>query len=633
MNPSPPTSRRITLVGPPNSGKTTLFNALTGANYKTVNYPGSTVLHCEGIVHKSLNLAATIKDTPGITTLFPMSADQKITTEQLFAGAGNDLIVAVIDVTQLSRHLYLVDQLNDAGFQVIVCLTMMDILKEKGCTIDLNKLHEITGLAVLALDPRKTAQVSELIATIHNRPECLTERIVEKPQPPTPQQIHQRYQKTEAIERDVLTRTKQGQTKPFDPDRILLHPVAGGLCFVLIMFLLFFSIFWLADNFFMGPIDTFFGFLIDQTKVLLPDMWFTDMLADGLLAGIGAVVIFLPQIVILFLFMGYLEDTGYLARAATICDKPLSKIGLNGKAFVPLLSGFACAIPAIMAARTITNRRERLLTIFIVPLMSCSARLPVYVILISFITRDKPWLGGLIMTALYFGGILAGAIVATIVSRLPAFRQAASHFMLELPAYRRPQLKVVLTSTYHRSKQYIQKAGPTITVIALVLWLLTHLPMNPVVNEDGSKEYATVTQSYAARLGKFFEPVFEPMGLDWRGGVALSMGFAAREVFVASLALMYRIEDEDEETLNARLLKKMDEATFAGSDQKIFTVSSCIGILFFFIIALQCFPTVVTARAEVGSWKLPLIQLATFTGGAYVGAVILVQALRAIGVP
>jgi len=237
------------------------------------------------------------------------------------------------------------------------------------------------------------------------------------------------------------------------------------------------------------------------------------------------------------------------------------------------------------------------------------------------------------MTVLYFGGIVAGALVATLVCKLPAFRKTGSHFMLELPSYRRPQFKVICVSTYHRSKHYIQKAGLTIIVIALALWLLTHLPVNTTPNADGGREYVAVSESYAAKMGKFFQPMFEPMGLDWRGGVAMTMGFAAREVFVASLALMYRIEDEDEASMNARLLKTMDEATFEGTDQRIFTVASCIGILFFFVIALQCFPTVVTAKTEIGSWTLPLIQLVTFTGTAYVGAVIIVQTLRACGVP
>lgn len=620
--------RQITLVGPPNAGKTTLFNALTGSNYKTVNYPGSTVAYFEGAVRKSLNLPATVKDTPGITTLFPSSPDQQITTEQLFGRADHDLILAVVDATQLTRHLYLIDQLKEVGFNIIVCLTMLDILEEKGQAVDVESLRKKIDLPILALDPRKTTQLDKLVQTIQQAPTS-TRRSVRTPASPSEEQILSRYQKVEAIEKDVLLNTKSNASKGFDPDRILLHPIWGGVCFVIIMFMLFFSIFWLADNYFMGPIDIFFGFLIDQTKALLPASWLTDLLADGIIAGIGAVVIFLPQIIILFLLLGYLEDTGYLARAATICDKPLSKIGLNGKAFVPLLSGFACSIPAMMATRAITDRKERLLTLFIIPLMSCSARLPIYVILISFLTRDRAWLGGLIMTLLYFTGILAAAIVATLMSKLPAFRKSSSHFMLELPAYRRPQLKLIVISTYHRSKQYLRKAGLTIIVIAMALWLLTHLP----VNANSDSEYIAVSESYAAKMGKFFEPVFKPMGLDWRGGVAMTMGFAAREVFVGSLALMYRIEDADEETMNTRLLKKMEEATFEGTDQKIFTTASSIGILFFFVIALQCFPTVVTAKTEIGSWKLPLIQLATFTGTAYLGAVIIVQTLRAIGIP
>jgi ferrous iron transport protein B len=411
---------------------------------------------------------------------------------------------------------------------------------------------------------------------------------------------------------------------------VLLHPVWGLAIFLAAMVAIFTSIFWLATPF-MDAIDGAFGSAIDGLKGLLPASWVTDMLADGLVGGVGAVMVFLPQILILFFAMGWLEDSGYLARGAALVDKPLSKIGLNGKSFVPLLSGYACAIPAMMAARTIPNRFERNLTIFIIPLLSCSARLPVYTLLLAFLLpRDKPWIGGLVLTALYLGGLVLGAAAATVISKLTRDR-GASGFILELPALRRPQALVVLSSTWHKAAQYLRKAGFTIVAISVGLWVLTHTPP-PEAAVDGG-EYVAVSHSYAAQVGHVLEPATRPMGLDWRGGVALICGFAAREVFVGSLALMYRIEDEDEEGLTGKLLATMGEARFEDTGERIFTVASAVGLMVFFLIALQCFPTTAVARNETGGWKIPAIQLALYTGGAYVLAVVVVQGLRALGVP
>jgi ferrous iron transport protein B len=353
------------------------------------------------------------------------------------------------------------------------------------------------------------------------------------------------------------------------------------------MFAIFTAIFWLAAPF-MDAIDSGFGWAIEATRSAVPNALLPDLIADGLVGGIGAVMVFLPQILILFLAMGWLEDSGYLARGATLVDRPLAKLGLNGRSFVPLLSGYACAIPALMAARTIPNRRERFLTLLIIPLMSCSARLPVYALLLAFLTpRDKPWLGGLGLTALYFLGLVLGFVVAGVVGRFLA-RREASHFMLELPTLRRPLLRVVLVSTFHKAWQYLRKAGPTIVVISLLLWVLTHYPVPPPdsATADGG-DYVALSHSYAAKIGHFIEPITEPMGLDWRGGVALLCGFAAREVFVGSLALVYRV-DGSEEGLTGRLLSAMGELRFESTGAPIFTLASCLGLLMFYVIALQC---------------------------------------------
>jgi ferrous iron transport protein B len=317
-------------------------------------------------------------------------------------------------------------------------------------------------------------------------------------------------------------------------------------------------------------------------------------------------------------------------------DKPLSKIGLNGKSFVPLLSGYACAIPAMLAARTIPNRRERLLTLLIIPLMSCSARLPVYTLLLAFlIPHDMPWLGGLALTGLYVLGFVTGAAISTLASRFLRGRGGeASGFMLELPALRAPVPRVVLVSTWHKTAQYVRKAGPTIIVIALALWILTHTPIQPLPADGSDREYVAVSQSYAARIGKFIEPITRPMGLDWRGGVAMISAFAAREVFVGSLALVYRVQETgDDDGMTGKLLSRLSELRFEDTGERIFTVSTCVGVLVFFLIALQCLATVAVARNEMGGWKPALIQLVVFTGGAYALSVAAVQGLRFFGVP
>lgn len=647
--PGNPAQPLIALVGSANSGKTTLFNLLTGSHYATVNYPGATVEFAIGAGKALPGLPCRVMDTPGLTSLLPASLDEKVTVDALFGGAHRpDAVIAVVDGNQLSRHLYLVKQLQDVGFHPIVALTMGDILADRGRAVSAEKLAELIDCPVVALDPRRkdgvpalAARLKEALGATASAPVTTdaSARYHRFAEAMTEERVQGFYQALDEVERLSIAPLAVPGRPPASPDarptagadRILLHPVWGLLIFLASMVVIFTSIFWMATPF-MDFIDGGFGKAIDFVKETLPASWITDLLADGVLGGAGAVAVFLPQIVILFLAMGYLEDSGYLARGAALVDKPLSKLGLNGKSFVPLLSGYACAIPAMMAARTIPNRFERNLTIFIIPLLSCSARLPVYTLFLAFLLpKDKPWLGGLALTALYLSGLVLGAIAATVISRFIKDREP-SNFILELPALRRPQPWVVITSTWHKASQYIRKAGLTIVVISMGLWVLTHTPPPDVAAGDAG-EYVAVSHSYAAQIGRFIEPITRPMGIDWRGGVAMICGFAAREVFVGSLALMYRIEDEDEEGLTGKLLATMSEATFEDSGERIFTVASVIGILIFFIIALQCFPTTAVARNETGGWKIPAAQLVLYTGGAWVLAVAVVQGLRALGVP
>ncbi len=355
-------------------------------------------------------------------------------------------------------------------------------------------------------------------------------------------------------------------------DKVLLHRVWGLFFFFVIMALTFTSIFWLAEPV-MSLIDILFSFLSTQALNLLGNNWFGDLISDGLISGTGAVMVFVPQILILFLILGLLEDSGYLARGAMLIDKPLSKIGLNGKSFVPMLSGFACAIPAIMAARTISNKRERFLTIFIIPLMSCSARLPVYALLIAFlIPAGKAWIGGLVLAAIYLFSISSSVVVAAIMNKFKhrlVKEEDNSSFILELPAYRRPKLKVVINNSITSAKIYLRRAGPIILSFALILWFLTYFPnYNPKVETKNltqvqinqEKNAERLSTSYASGLGKIIEPVMTPVGMDWRVGVSLIAAFTAREVFVSSMALIFKVTSDSENDLQNSLLNAMKKA-------------------------------------------------------------------------
>ena len=349
--------------------------------------------------------------------------------------------------------------------------------------------------------------------------------------------------------------------------------------------------------------------------------WFTFLVSDGIISGTGSVLVFVPQILILFLILGLLEDSGYLARGAMLIDKPLSKIGLNGRSFVPMLSGFACAIPAMIAARTIPNRKERLFTIFIIPLMSCSARLPVYALLIAYLLpKDKPWLGGIILGGIYFFSIITSIVVAWFINKFSKrifSANESSSFILELPSYRIPKLSAVMSNTYNSSKQYLLRAGPTILGFSLLLWFLTFFPnINPEVETTGLtteqiqnlERAERLEHSFASDLGILIQPFMSPIGMDWRVGVSLISAFAAREVFVSSLALTFKVTSEDDEE-QSTLLNSLGNAKIEATGEKLFTVATSIGLIVFFIFALQCLSTVAVSRKETGGWKIPILQV------------------------
>lgn len=667
----------ITLVGPPNSGKTTLFNYLSGKNYKTVNYPGATVEYSISKLQKKYNFEASILDSPGIISLIPNSPDEELSIDSLYSHPRfgiPDLIVVTIDASQLSRHLLLAKQLIDAKFNVVLVLTMTDILNRKGFDISLSDLRNELNCNVVKVDGRTGKGIEELIKVIEKN--ILNGRLKPK-QNPIKQDgnIHfdkliGYYKEIENIEDKVIFKSNidanssdlENANKKLNIlnnpparnnigidqttlkiDKILLHKAWGLVLFFFIMSITFTSIFWLAQPL-MELVDSAFGYLAYEATVLLGNNWFGNFIANGVISGTGAVLVFVPQIIILFLILGLLEDTGYLARGAMLIDRPLSKIGLNGRSFVPMLSGFACAIPAIMATRTIPNKRERLLTIFIIPLLSCSARLPVYALFLAFLfPMSKAWIAGLVLAGIYIFSTMSATLIASLVNKFnnKIIKEVDnSSFILELPSYRIPKLKVVATNTYHSSMAYVKRAGSVILLLSIVIWFLTYFPdYNPQVNSSSmSQEQAEqligserLSHSFAADLGKFIQPVMSPLGLDWRVGVSLIPTFAAREVFVSSLALIFKVTG-DKSTLQTSIIKEMRQATIAGTGKKLFTTATIIGLIIYFIFSLQCISTLAISRKETGSWRIPLIQLFVFTAAGYILSFVAVNGLRLIGI-
>ncbi|OGH58545.1 MAG: ferrous iron transport protein B [Candidatus Lindowbacteria bacterium RIFCSPLOWO2_12_FULL_62_27] len=631
----------MALAGLPNSGKTTLYNALTGSHYRTVNYPGSTVEYAIGRGRIG-SRPARVMDSPGITSLTSQSLDEVTTVRALFGHSRHgmpDVVVVVADATQLPRHLYPAMQLIGAGHRVVIALTMVDILEQrKHMRIDTAAVEADLKCPVVRVDGRTDAGVEDLRRKISES--LQTPRAVQpaRPEAPTDTEISSIYRALERTQSKALqadeARTDLAKRLSIcmsDPlterlDRIFLHPVFGVVVFSTIMTAIFTSIFWVARPM-MDSVDSAITLLAGAVGAVLPDAWLAHLVTDGMIMGAGAVAVFIPQIVILFLALGFLEDSGYLSRGAMIVDRPLAAVGLSGRGFVPILSGFACAIPAMLSTRTIPSARERMLTIFILPLMVCSARLPVYGLLLSFLTpADRPWIGGLGLTALYLFSVVSGLVGAAILGRfLKLDKSKKPTLLLELPAIRRPKFRVVLTSTYHRTKSYIQRAGGTILAIAIALWILTHFPPRP-----GLTESEQLSQSIAATMGRWIEPVMAPMGLDWRVGVALICAFAAREVFVGALALVLLVSSGGD-AVEAPLFLAMRQATLPDGTP-LFTFASCLGLIVFFVFALQCMSTVAVSRKETAGWRIPALQLVAFTGVAYVSAVAVVQVLRWLGI-
>lgn len=732
----------VALAGNPNSGKTTIFNALTGLRQKVGNYPGVTVEKKTGRCRIDADRWATVIDLPGTYSLISRSPDERVATEVL-RGLRTDtpqpqVVIAVVDASNLQRNLYLVSQLIELGRPLVIALNMIDIAQRRGTNVDAAGLEQALGVPVVPVVGHRRKGIRELVAAIDHaaiapmpafelpaamqqevsrlaslagadaerllvgdqtedaralaeRPDialllaqCMA-RLQDQGIDPMQADIEAHYRWIDSVTaraipsgtgfqsghpdeehglkpRATLNYESAATTLTEKADAILIHKVWGLLIFAGIMGLLFYSLFFIADPI-MGLVEEGVAWLGGLVTGHLPEGPIQDLWADGIVAGVGAVVVFVPQIALLFLFLAILEDTGYLARAAFLMDRLLRGVGLHGKSFIPLLSSFACAIPGIMAARTIEDRRDRLATIFVAPFMSCSARLPVYILLIgTFFAGWSAFGQAAIMLSLYVLGIVAAAGTAWVFKR-SLLKGRTSSFILELPTYKIPQVSQIGRTVWTNSKAFVVRAGTIIFCLSVILWAMAYYPRLPEeraaairqpVQEtiddvrargatgfymewrgdedrliawleqltDQSVASAQLEHSISGRLGHLMEPVIRPLGYDWKMGVGLVAAFAAREVFVSQMAIVYSAGDADESTTSLQFAMRSD--TYPDG-LPVWTTPVAASLLVWFVLAMQCMSTVAIVRRETGGWKWPLLMIVYMNALAYAAALVTYQ--------
>ncbi len=636
------------LAGNPNAGKTTLFNALTGLRQKVANFPGVTVERKNGKWDASGTLVDLI-DLPGLYSLDATSIDEEI-ARRVLSGETNGterprVVIAVVDATNLERNLYLVTQILEQGSPVVVAMTMVDVFEKQGHQVDVQKLSTMLGVPVVQVDARTGRGLNELAEAAVERSQKVNETKVGFTPDDDSNPIFRRYKRISDIVQTTV-RHNDSDAHAFSDkiDRVLTHKVFGLLILLAVLLLIFQAIFsWAALP--MDFLDQSFGTLADASKSLLPEGILADLVGDGIIAGVGGVLIFLPQIILLFLFISILEDSGYMARAAFLMDKLMSRVGLHGKAFLPLISSFACAIPGIMATRTIEDRRDRFATIMIAPFMSCSARLPVYTLMIAaFFSTQTIFgvisLGAVIMLGMYLLGIVVAVIFAFIFKRT-VLKAPPPPFIMEMPPYRRPNLRTVLQNVFERSWLFVKRAGTVILAISILLWALAYFPRAEVAALSPSSEVAAVEsaelsgesrqleQSFAGQLGHAIEPVIAPLGFDWKIGIALIASFAAREVLVSTLSIIYNVGKDATEESESLLSAIRDAKRSDGSNA--WTPLTAITLMVFFVLAMQCMSTVAVVRRETNSWRWPLFMVAYMTALAYGAAFITYQGGKILG--
>jgi len=606
-------SPKIVLVGNPNCGKSSLFNNLTKLKQKITNVPGTTIENKVGTVTQGKRKIELI-DTPGTYSFNPKSLDEKEAIRVFFEDPPPDTILYIADASNLKRNLFYFSQLAQHRTPMILALNMIDIADFKGFEIDVERLEKELGIRVFKINARTGEGVNSLKKALF-QDQFVPHYTFGSENDHTHESHYDSIAK-------LLNKTTKIKTKreliTGKIDAFATHPVLGYLIFLLVLLFIFQSVFTLA-SYPMDWIENGFGMLGEYLTEILPDGWLKKLIIHGLVAGIAGVVVFVPQIAILFFFMSLLEDTGYMARVSFIMDKMLRGLGLSGKSVVPLLSGAACAIPAIMSTRNIENWKDRLITIMVTPLMSCSARLPVYTLLISMAIPNTPVFGlislqALVMLSMYVLGTVA-ALVAAIVFKWFIKYNIPSYFIMELPVYHSPRWGNIWVNCWQKSRSFVTEAGKVILIISVVLWFLASY--GPKADQSlGIQESPTLEQSYAGHFGKAIEPSIAPIGFDWKIGIALITSFAAREVFVGTMSTIYSVGDE----YNFDQLREKMNKDRHKNGEPVYSLAVILSLMVFYAFAMQCMSTLAVVYKETRSWKWPMIQFGYMTVLAYFGS-------------
>lgn len=612
----------VALVGAPNTGKTTLFNALTGSRAKVGNYPGVTVERREGKIRGIAN-AVQLIDLPGAYSLNPETLDERVVEDMLSGKIPGerkpDAILVVADATTLERGLALVLQVLSAhpDSPVAVAITMIDELRARGGRVNFDLLARRLGISVFPIVGNRGVGMDVLLRALTGSSRWSRGGAIQPAE-----SVEERFAQVDALWAQIQQHPLRRDERTDRIDRVLLHPVWGGLIFVSVMIFVFQSIFtWAVPA--MDGIDGLFAALGRLSRSVMPDSLLTDLWTDGILAGVGSVMIFLPQIIILFTLIHFLEDIGYMARAAFVVDRVMGWFGLQGRSFIVLLSCYACAVPGIMAARSIPNPRDRLATILVAPFMTCSARLPVYTLLIAaFIPAVSVGLGiglqGLVMLALYLLGAVT-AVVSAALLKATVIRGHVSTFYMELPPYRFPSVRLLTSQVWRSAKAFLKRAGTIVFTATVIVWALLNFPRAEVDPEATPAVQAQMNleASFGAQIGRAIEPVIAPLGYDWKIGAGLIASFAAREIIIATLAQIYAVGDaNDFEGLRGALKADVDPRT----GEPVFTLPVTLSLLVFFVFALQCTSTIAVMARETGGWRWPLFALSYMMALAWSGA-------------